>query len=299
MSLASPVFNAAGPLDVTLEELRAIADSASAAVVMKSCTLEPRDGNEEPRYRDLDLGSINSMGLPNLGYRAYVEFASVLRDCGKPVIASVAGMQPDHFPVMVRAFQESDAALIEVNLSCPNLKGKPQIAYDFEGMDAILGEVCGLGKKPLGVKLPPYFDPVHFEQAAAVLRRHPLAFVTCINSIGNALVIDPETERPVIRPKDGFGGLGGRYVKPTALANVRAFRQLLGDRMQVIGVGGIETGTDAFEFLLAGAAAVQLGTVFMREGTGCFSRVVSELGSLLERKGYASPSAATGRLAPL
>lgn len=295
--LSSCIFNAAGPRDVTLEELRVIAASASGATVMKSCTLEPREGNPEPRYCDLDLGSINSMGLPNFGYEAYVGFAALLKiETPKPIIASIAGLKPDDFPTMVAAFHKSDVDLLEVNLSCPNVPGKPQIGYDFEGMDAILTQIATLGPKPFGVKLPPYFDFVHFEQAAAILKKHPVAFITCVNSIGNALVIDPETQAPVIKPKGGFGGLGGKYLKPTALANVRKFRELLGDDIGIVGAGGVYDGTDAFEFLLAGADAVQVGTCFMQEGVGCFARIDTELAAILERKGYAEPAAARGKL---
>lgn len=75
--------------------------------------------------------------------------------------------------------------------------------------------------KPLGIKLPPYFDIVHFDQAAAIFNKYPLKFVNCVNSIGNGLYI--EDESVVIRPKNGFGGIGGEYIKPTALANVHAF----------------------------------------------------------------------------
>ncbi len=297
--LPSYVFNASGPKDVTLEELRVIGASAAGAIVMKSCTLEPRKGNEEPRYAftSSPYGSINSMGLPNLGYKEYVKFTTILqKEFGKPVVASIAGMSPDHFPIMVQAFQESDADLIEVNLSCPNLKGRPQIAYDFQAADTILASIMKLGNKPMGVKLPPYFDPIHYEQMAAVLKKYPLAFVSCINSVGNTLLIDPETERPLIKPKGGFGGLGGDYVKPVALANVRAFSQLLGDKMAIVGVGGIRTGTDAFEFLLAGADAVQLGTVFYEEGPQCFERVSTELKAILDRKKYSDTAAAKGKL---
>lgn len=296
VGFASCVFNAAGPKDVTLEELRAIGESESGAIVMKSCTIEPREGNEEPRYADVPLGSINSMGLPNLGYERYMGFAEELRSFSKPVIASVAGLKADDFPRMVDAFQHSAVDLIEVNLSCPNIKGKPQIAYDPEEADRILGSIMDLGAKPLGVKLPPYFDFVHFEQTAQVLSRHRLAFAVCINSVGNALIIDPETEKPLIRPKGGFGGLGGEYVKPTALANIRKFRELLPEHIRLIGVGGINTGTDAFEFLLAGADAVQVGTRFMQEGTDCFARITGELNALLDRKGYASAGDAVNKL---
>lgn len=294
--LASFVFNASGPNDVTLEELQIIGASGASAIVMKTCTMEPRQGNEEPRYIDLPLGSINSMGLPNLGYKKYIDFSVTLQSFGKPVIASLVGMSPKDIPIIADAFNASDAQMLELNLSCPNLKGKPQIAYDIEMTDQILREVFSVVKKPLGLKLPPYFDPIHWEQMATVLKKYPISFLSCINSVGNTLIVDGEKESPVIKPKGGFGGLGGAYIKPVALANVRAFSQLLGDRMSIIGVGGVLTGMDAFEFLLCGADAVQVGTQFMKEGPECFARIDQELSEILQRKGYKSIAEAKGKL---
>ncbi|MEQ1849306.1 MAG: dihydroorotate oxidase [Candidatus Peribacteraceae bacterium] len=298
VSLDSYVFNAAGPKDVTLDELRTIGASGSAAIVMKSCTIEPRQGNEEPRYVDVPLGSINSMGLPNLGYKAYLDMLGTLKSefRTKPIVASLAGMSPEDIPVLVDAFNASAVDIIELNLSCPNLKGKPQIAYDFEMTDKILSDVTKHLKKPFGIKLPPYLDPVHWDTAAAIFKKYPINFLCCINSVGNTLIIDGETEKPLIKPKGGFGGLGGDFIKPVALANVRAFSQLLGDRMSIVGVGGIKSGMDAFEFLLAGADSVQIGTQFMKEGPGCFGRIDAELAQIMKRKGYKEISSAKGQL---
>lgn len=298
VQLPSYIFNAAGPKDVTFDELKIIAESDAGGIVIKTCTVEPREGNEEPRYCDVPLGSINSMGLPNLGLKAYIEMIPKLRAfTKKPIIVSLAGMKPDDFPVLTKAFIESDVDLIELNFSCPNLKGKPQIGYDFEMTERLLKDLFALGgTKPIGIKLPPYFDPVHWDTAAAIFKKFPIAFLTCINSLGNTLIIDPETEQPLIKPKGGFGGLGGEYIKPVALANVRAFSQMLGDRMEIVGVGGVSSGLDAFEFLLCGADAVQVGTVFMKEGPGCFGRIDRELGEILAKKGYKDIASAKGKL---
>ena len=95
------------------------------------------------------------------------------------------------------------------------------------------------------------FDIAHFDQAAKVFNRYPLKFVNCVNSIGNGMYI--EDESAVIRPKNGFGGIGGQYIKPTALANVHAFYQRLNPSIQVIGTGGVYNGRDAFEHILCGA----------------------------------------------
>jgi dihydroorotate dehydrogenase (fumarate) len=112
-----------------------------------------------------------------------------------------------------------------------------------------------------GVKLPPYFDFAHYAMMAKVLLDFPIDFITCTNSVGNALMLDSETHRPVVKPNNGFAGLAGAAIKPIALANVRKFYELVGDKIQIVGCGGISNGIDAYEFALCGASAVQIATV--------------------------------------
>lgn len=292
----SYILNASGPSDATLEELEIIGRSGSAAIMTKSCTLEARQGNPEPRWKELPLGGLQSMGLPNLGYQAYVGMVPRLKEFGKPVIISIAGLCQADNEKMIEAFDKTEADLLELNLSCPNIPGKPQMGYDFEQSDQVLAKIRRLTNKPLGLKLPPYFDRVHQVEMAKLIEKHHINFISCINSPGNTLVIDPEAETPVIRGKDGFGGLSGPYVKPIALANVRMFYELLEGKVPIFGVGGVVTGSDAFEFLLAGASAVQVGTTFAKEGPECFERIDRELAEILERKGYQSIEEAKGKL---
>jgi len=301
IKLNSCIFVASGAKDETLPGLATIAQSSSAAVTMKSCTLEPRLGNPEPRYVDLpNNSSINSMGLPNLGYKEYIKYAKILKDKYKKiVIASISGMTLEDNIIMFKAFNNSAVDIIEFNPGSPNTIGKPIVGYDFAEMDRLLKAVTKICRKPWGVKLPPYFDFVHFETMAKILKKYPLQFITTINSIGNALVIDPKKEQTVIKPKGGFGGLGGAYTKYTALANVRKFYELLGDKIKTIGVGGVTTGVDAFEFILAGASAVQIATTYLREGPECFSRIQRELIAYMNKKGYKSIEEFRGKLKTL
>ncbi len=292
-------MNASGALCVTRDELMALATSRAGAVVTKSMTLESRQGNPEPRYQAIPLGSINSMGLPNLGYRAYAELIPELKRFGKPVIASVAGLCEQDFVTIARTIAAAGPDLMEINLSCPNIPGEPQIGYDGEASERVLRQLREVVRVAMGVKLPPYFDPAHHERMAQVLDRVGVDFLSLINSVGNGLVVDPEREAVVIKPKGGFGGLGGSLIKPVALANVRAFWKLFQGRMPIIGTGGVVNGTDAFEHLLCGASAVQIGTQLVEEGVGVFSRLEAELASVLEKKGYASPSACVGKLREL
>jgi dihydroorotate dehydrogenase (fumarate) len=292
-------MNAAGARCVTKEELEALARSRSGAIVTKSMTLEPRQGNPEPRYYGFPGGSINSMGLPNLGYRAYAQLIPELRKFGKPVIASVAGFTEEDFVTIATAINQSHPDLIEVNLSCPNVPGEPQIGYDIKASERLLARVRKVVSTPMGVKLPPYFDPAHQEQMARVLERIGVEFLSLINSVGNGLVVDPEREAVVIKPKGGFGGLGGTLIKPVALANVRAFWKLFNGRVPIIGTGGVMTGRDAFEHLLCGASAVQVGTALVEEGYGVFERLERELMVELEKKGYPTVEACRGKLKEL
>lgn len=291
------LMNAAGVYCMTRQELAEIEASAAGSFVTKTGTLEERQGNPEPRYSDTALGSINSMGLPNMGFQYYLDYVIELQDQpqSKNHFLSLVGLSPEETHIILKAVQASEyQGLIELNFSCPNVPGKPQIAYDFETTESILSEVFSYFTKPLGVKLPPYFDIVHFDQAAAVFNKYPLVFVNCINSIGNGLVIEDETV--VIKPKNGFGGIGGDYVKPTALANVHAFYQRLNPSIQIIGTGGVKSGRDAFEHILCGASMVQIGTALHQEGPSIFERITNELKAIMIEKGYHSLEDFRGKL---
>lgn len=295
--MAHPIFNAAGPRCVTKEELERIGESKAAAIMSKSCTLEAREGNPEPRYYELGPNSINSMGLPNLGYKEYATIFPELKKYDKPLFISASGLKLEDNLTIIKELNKVEGLNgIELNLSCPNIIGKPQMGYDVEQSREVLQEVGKVCKKPLGVKLPPYFDMAHFKEIATILNESTVKFVTCINSPGNGLVIDTEKEEVVIKPKGGFGGMGGPMVKPHGLANVRMFRTLLKGEISVIGVGGITTGKDVFEYILTGADAVQLATVFMQENTFVFERIVNEFTDFVEKKGYSSLDEFKGKL---
>ncbi|EPB3092357.1 dihydroorotate oxidase [Enterococcus faecium] len=298
---ANPLMNASGVHCMITQELDELAHSEAGAFITKSCTINERKGNPEPRYFDVPLGSINSMGLPNLGFSYYLEYAlayeKVQENQNQPLFFSIAGMSVQENLEMLEKIEKSGFnGITELNLSCPNVPGKPQLAYDFEATYETLKEVFSIFSKPLGIKLPPYFDFAHFDQMADILNQFPLTYVNAINSVGNGLYIDTEQEAVVIKPKEGFGGIGGEYIKPTALANVRAFYTRLKPEIQIIGTGGIRTGQDAFEHLLCGASMLQIGTELHKEGPEIFSRIIKELTQIMSEKGYTSIDEFKGKL---
>ncbi|EOA8353638.1 dihydroorotate oxidase [Enterococcus hirae] len=297
-TFANPFMNASGVHCMTTTELVELEQSNAGAFITKSCTLNERAGNPEPRYFDVPLGSINSMRLPNRGFDYYLDYAlNYEKQQTQPLFFSIAGMSAAENLEMLTMIEKSDfQGITELNLSCPNVPGKPQLAYDFEATEDLLQQVFARFTKPLGIKLPPYFDLAHFDQMAEILNQFPLTYVNSINSIGNGLYIDTQKEAVVIKPKEGFGGLGGEYVKPTALANVRAFYTRLKPEIKIIGTGGIRNGQDAFEHLLCGATMLQIGTELHKEGPKIFDRITKELEQIMTEKGYRTIDEFRGKL---
>lgn len=297
----NPLMNASGVYCTTTTELDELHDSSAGTLITKSATIHPRSGNSEPRYVDVPLGSINSMGLPNNGLDYYLDYALAYQENNqRPLFFSVAGMSAKEIIQILRKIESSSFnGIVELNLSCPNVPGKPQIAYDFPLTQQLLTEVFHFFTKPIGIKLPPFFDIAHFDQMAEILNQFPLAYVNSINSIGNGLYIDSEKESVVIKPKDGFGGIGGEYIKPTALANVRAFYSRLNPQIKIIGTGGIYSGQDVFEHLLCGAQLVQIGTALHTEGPKIFDRLINELTTIMDSKGYQTIDEFRGKLKTL
>jgi len=290
-------MNASGPCCTTFEELSFIGKSdGTGAIVIKSATIEPREGNIKPRYFESNSFSINSMGLPNPGYKELAAMIPSLKQYNKPIIASISGFSKEDYLEMMQEFDSKGADILELNLSCPNIVGKPQAGYNFEYSREVLEEARKLTNKPIAVKLPPYLDLVHQKQIADILIDTKVDFAVLINSVGNCLVIDPDKEEAVIKPKKGLGGLGGNVIKPIALGNVFSFSQLLDNKVKIIGCGGIKTGTDVFEYILAGADLVQIATTYAKEGPDSFNRISNELKEIMQKKGYKSLEDFRGKL---
>ncbi len=209
------LMNAAGVRCQSSRDLDALVQSHAGAYVTKSATPAPRPGNPSPRMATMPHGSFNSMGLPNNGLAYYLNYvlADEQKRPGKTNFLSLAGTSLDDNLAMLHQINDSAyQGFVELNLSCPNVPGHPQTGYDFEATRQTLEAVFEFYQKPLGVKLPPYFDMAHFDTIADILNQFPLSFVTTINSVGNGLIVNFETETAAIKPKGGFGGIGGASI---------------------------------------------------------------------------------------
>jgi len=299
VNISVPIMNASGSECTTEKQLSDLSLSKTGAVVSKSCTACSRGGNSHPKYYYNGHCSINSNGLENLGIDEYINISQKVKT--KPFILSVSGINSYENEYILTKVERDrincgNISSVELNLSCPNIIGKPQIGYCFDDMDKLIGMACKIYKGNLGLKLPPYFDIEHFNIAASIIKKHPqVNFITCCNSIGNGLIIDSDSEQTVIHPKDGLGGIGGNFIKPTALANVWMMsRQLPG--VDVIGCGGVSNGDDMFQHILCGASAVQVGTHLVEEGVGCFDKILAEFRDIMHSKGYDNISDFKGKL---
>lgn len=314
--LISPIYNASGVYCTEKEDiLKLNANPFCGAIVSKSTTMESRKGNPCPRYNDMvgtinNSISINSMGIPNHGIDYYLNIFNENR-IQKPYFISLGGLSlEENLKLFGKIYDSYDGRKndgingkingIEYNLSCPNIPSKPQTGLDFDAMDNSLRCVFeAYDALPCtGIKLPPYFDPSHWQSAIEVIGQYKnrLSFLTCINSIGNGLAIDAEKETTVIYPKMGFGGIGGACIKYTALANVRAFYNAFKNDYDIIGCGGVTSGMDVFEHILCGASAVQIGTQIAKFGLNEFQRIHNELLEIMTRKNYTSISDFRGNL---
>lgn len=299
------ILNASGCLCTDKKELQSLYISKCGGFVSKSCSIEKRDGNpEHPRYFETDNGTINSMGLPNMGYMYYVNLIKDFTE--KPYIISVASNYLFENLDILLYIQETSSfpQLVEINVSCPNIPGKEQLGYNFNELDKFLNRLStykeSLPNLIIGLKLPPYFDPAHFHRLRDILNpyidNNIIKFLTAINSIGNALIIDSVKESPVIKPKNGLGGLGGDYIKPTAISNIWQLYNIFEDRIPIIGCGGIKDGNDVFDHILCGASLVQIGSQLMKEGPECFARINKELIEIMNDKNYSNISEFRGKL---
>lgn len=282
IKLTSFIYNASGAQCTTKNHLDELSRSPYVgAVLTKSCTIEPREGNEHPRYSDDGFGSINSNGLCNEGYKFYGSWRPPVDGVRKPYIISVAGPTQSDTITILTSDELRSCDAVELNTSCPNIESNDggHLAYnsnDFYEYLRIIMEATGRTIVPYGLKLPPFWFPEQFDNTIDnVLNEFNPSFITCCNSLPNGLFFDSALGQPDIKPKNGFGGVGGRYLKPISLANVAQFKRR-NVRCSIVGCGGVSTGRDVREYEQVGASAVQIGTELMRNGVDVFEAIYNE-----------------------
>ncbi len=292
LRLANPIMTASGTFGNGLEYAKIFDIQRLGAIVSKAITLKPRRGNVQPRIVETAGGMLNSIGLQNIGIDAILrDVAPIWAGWRVPVVANIAAERIDEFAELARRLGSAPGvSAIEMNLSCPNVESGLDFAVDAAAAAQVTAAVRVETDLPLLVKLTPAVTDI-VSVARAVARAGADA-LTLINTFP-AMRLDVRARRPALGW--GSGGLSGPALKPIALRIVYQAAQELD--VPIIACGGVTSGDDAVEFLMAGASAVQVGTATFRNPRACLD-VLEGVEAFMQREGVERLSDLIGAALP-
>lgn len=288
---ATPIWTASGTAG-TGEEVSQWCDTTKlGAMVTKSVSIEPRSGHPYPRTCETSGGMLNAIGLQNKGVEAFIaDELPRLRSMKTRVIVNVVGhTQDDYVRMAQRLAREDGIDMLELNLSCPNVERGIDNGSDPSWVEECVAKTRAATKCPLIVKVTPNTNDI--ASLAKAAERAGADAISAINTLVG-MAVNYNSFKP--RLSNTTGGLSGPAIKPVALACVHKVVKAV--RIPVIGIGGIASGTDAAEFLIVGATAVQVGTANFRMPDAPV-RVADELATYLASKNMTKVADLIGRLA--
>lgn len=283
LQLCNPVMTASGTFGYGLEFQDFVNLEEIGGIIVKGTTLQPRQGNPYPRMAETAQGMLNCVGLQNKGVDYFCEHIyPQIKDIRTNMIVNVSGNSPEDYAECAARINElENIPAIELNISCPNVKhGGMAFGTTTEGAASVVKAVREAYKKTLIVKLSPNVTSI--TDIALAVQDAGADAVSLINTL-MGMAIDVEKRRRVL--SIGTGGLSGPCVKPVALRMVYQVAHAV--RIPVIGLGGISCATDAVEFLLAGASAIEIGTANFLD-PAITVKVVQGIKDYLDRHGFQS-----------
>ncbi len=282
LGIRNPLLLASGILGESSGSLIRVYKSGAGGVVTKSIGIDPRAGYKNPTVFEFDSGMLNAMGLPNPGIGHFGEVVARTKAAGVLTIASVFGANEEQFSSLAARMQEYGADAVELNLSCPHVEGYgAEIGSTPEMVSSIVRSVRSSVRIPVWAKMTPNVADV-----AALAKSAEDAGADAIVAINTVkgMAISARLRMPVL--SNSVGGLSGKAVKYVGL---RSVYEICGRcTIPVVGVGGIYSGEDVAEYIMAGASAVQVGTAVSEGGPGVFSRIADELSRFMENEGFSS-----------
>jgi dihydroorotate dehydrogenase (NAD+) catalytic subunit len=271
VALRTPLIAASGTVGAVDDWVKVGAPEAFGAAVAKSVSADPWPGRPPPRLAPVGAGMLNGIGIQNPGIEAWTaEHSARLGNLGVPVWGSAVGRSPEEYGIVAKGLAEAGLQAIEVNLSCPNLEDGRMFALDAVATARVVSATRSAVEIPLGAKLSPNAEDIADVARAAVDSGADWLVLT--NTVWGA-AIDLETRLPVL--SGGIGGYSGPPLKPIALRCVLEVRSAL-PAVPIAGCGGVTTGGDVVEYLMAGANAVAVGTANLAE-PAAGRRILAEL----------------------
>lgn len=288
LRLRTPLIAASGTVGSVWEWAEVADVGVYGAAVAKSVAPEEWRGRQPPRMAPLAAGMLNGIGIQNPGIDSWMEeMEPRMRSLGVPVWGSAVAGDPDGFAVVAKGLEASGVEAIEINLSCPNLEDGVMFSVSAERSAQVVSAVSATVDVPVGAKLSPNTPDVVGVAAACVESGSDFLVLTN-TALGFGVSVD--TRKPLL--SGGIGGYSGPGLKPLAMRCVYEVSSAL-PNVPVVGCGGISTGRDVAEYLIAGATAVEMGTVHLAEPKAG-SRVLEELRQVMDRLGVAQPSDMVG-----
>ncbi len=293
LRLRAPVLTASGTSGYGLDLLPWMDITRLGGIVTKSLSLAPREGNRPARLAESSSGMLNSIGLQNIGVEAFLsDRLPRLRELGATVIANIFGETQLEFETLARRLDGVPGlAALELNISCPNTdRGGIEFGVDPQAVSQLTAAVRRITRLPIIMKLSPNVtDITVIARAAAEAGADILSLVNTFTG----MAIDVDRRRPVL--SSGGGGVSGPAIKPLAIFMVHRVARAV--RLPLIGIGGIRSGRDALEFILAGASAVEVGTATFTEPAAAL-RIATEMEEHCVRHGIESIGSLVGALRP-
>ena len=276
-TLKNPMVLASGILGNSCDILERVHENGCGLVTMKSIGPEPRDGHKNPTVIDLGHGMINAVGLPSPGYLNMENEWKDLEKRDFPLIASIYGGSVREYQMVAEFVSSKKPDFIEINISCPNSEKHGMIfGVNLQSSHDVVSAVKKVINVPLIVKLTP--QALDIGDIARACEDAGADAICAINTVGPGMVIDIESKMPVLAFKKG--GLSGPMIKPVAIRCVFDIYKAV--NIPIIGLGGITTGKDAIEIIMAGASLVGIGSAVRYRGMDVFQKVALEMETWLK-----------------
>ncbi len=277
VKLRNPTILASGILGISKDSAQRIIKGGAGAITLKSLCHEERKGHPGPNMVVIDSGMLNAVGLPGQGMDNAIADFERLDDLAAPIIGSIFGYTIEDFGIVAKKMASLSPAMIEIDISCPHMSYSKPFYADAESIQKITRLVKkNAGGIPVSAKLSPNVHNI--AELALVAEKAGADAITAINT-ASGMKIDLETRTPLLGNKTG--GLSGPALKPIAVRCVYEVYEAV--KIPIVGTGGVTTGEDAIEMIMAGATAVGVGTACYYHGPDVFSRICDEMKAWMKK----------------